>query len=169
MYICSGGITSSPLERQPILNTLDYTLLRRILSLDPSQFRLLGKIFKDGLLAARNFGGRPSNEATPADSDDLYVGSAGSKRSSVEDIDMSDDMDSPSAKRPRLTERVRVRLDVSSGAFSVPIHGIRACTDEHHGSSSVAYPAGLPGAWVSRTLDPYRKSGCDGAFAVSVV
>lgn len=82
----------------------DNALLRRMLSLDPVQFQLLAKIFEDGLLAARNFGGRPSNQATPADSDDFYFGSAGSKRSSVDDVDIWDDQDPPSAKRPRLAE-----------------------------------------------------------------
>lgn len=82
----------------------DNALLRRMLSLDPIQFRLLAKIFEDGLLAARNFGGRPSNQATPADSDDFYFGSAGSKRSSVDDVDGCDDANSASAKRPRLME-----------------------------------------------------------------
>lgn len=84
----------------------DNSLLRRMLSLDSIQFGLLARVFEEGLLAARNFGGRPSNQPTPADSDDYYIGSAGSagsKRLSVDDdTDDCDDLNFSSAKRPRV-------------------------------------------------------------------
>lgn len=38
----------------------DNALVRRMLALNPAQLQILAQVFEAGLIAARNFGGRPS-------------------------------------------------------------------------------------------------------------
>lgn len=45
----------------------DNALVRRMLALNPAQLQILAQVFEAGLIAARNFGGRPSSSTpTPA-------------------------------------------------------------------------------------------------------
>lgn len=68
--------------------------VRRLLELSAIELRLLSSLFQDGLIAARNLGGRPVTGSNSVD--DNSLGSAGSKRSlSREDIPVP-------AKRPKL-------------------------------------------------------------------
>lgn len=93
---CDHLSTQDRLVLRAVLSNIpaDNTLVRRMIALDPSQLQVLAQVFEAGLIAARNFGGRPSSSApTP---------SAGIKRPSPSPNPGDEAGSSSSSKRSKL-------------------------------------------------------------------
>lgn len=103
--------------------------LRRILDLDSDDLKFLATVFRNGLLAARNFGGRPysASRATPGSSS---TGGTNSRASSVDRVDDASTGSKRSAnsiggsgsttKSPKLFAKRPRLVGVSSAPVTVP-------------------------------------------------